>query len=65
MKSSRYFREQGAFGRRQAEEGRPVLEVYRKMVVSEQTFYLWKKKSRAWVWPRCGGCGSWRRRTAI
>ena len=44
MKSSRYSPEQVAFGLRQAEEGTPVAEVCRKMVISEQTFYRWKKR---------------------
>ena len=44
MKSSRYSPEQVAFGLRQAEEGTPVSEVCRKMGISEQTFYRWKKK---------------------
>ena len=33
-----------AFGLRQAEEGTLVSEVYRKMGISEQTFYRCKKK---------------------
>ena len=44
MKSSRYSPEQVAFGLRQAEEGTPVSEVCRKMGISEQTFYRWKKR---------------------
>ena len=44
MKNSRYTPEQVAFGLRQAEDGTPVSEVCRKMGVSEQTFYRWKKK---------------------
>ena len=44
MNSSRYSPEQGAFGLRQAEEGTPVSEVCRKMGISEQTFYRWKKR---------------------
>ena len=44
MKRSRYSPEQVAFGLRQAEEGTPVAEVCRKMGISEQTFYRWKKK---------------------
>ena len=39
MKSSRYSKEQVAFCLRQAEDGTPVAEVYRKMGISEQTFY--------------------------
>ncbi len=44
MKSSRYTAEQVAFAMRQAESGTPVPEVCRKMEISEQTFYRWKKK---------------------
>ena len=44
MKRSRYSPEQVAFGLRQAEEGTPVAEVCRKMGISEQTFYRWKKR---------------------
>jgi len=45
MKSSRYTAEQVAFAMRQAESGTPVPEVCRKMEISEQTFYRWKRKS--------------------
>lgn len=44
MKSSRYSPEQVALGLRQAEDGVPVAEVCRKMGISKQTFYRWKKK---------------------
>ena len=44
MRSSRYTPEQVAFGLRQAEESTPVSEVCRKMGISEQTFYRWKKR---------------------
>ena len=44
MKKSRYSEEQIAFALRQAEGGTPVRDVCRKMGVSEQTFYRWKKK---------------------
>jgi putative transposase len=43
MKKTRYTDEQIAFAIRQAETGTPVLEVIRKMGISEQTFYRWKK----------------------
>ena len=43
MKKSRYTEEQIAFALRQAETGTPVAEVIRKMGISEQTFYRWKK----------------------
>jgi len=44
MKRKRYTDEQIAFAMRQAEHGTPVVEVTRKMGISEQTFYRWKKK---------------------
>lgn len=43
MKKKRYTEEQIAFALRQAETGTPVREVVRKMGISEQTFYRWKK----------------------
>ena len=44
MKRSRYTNEQIAFALRQAESGTPVGEVCRKIGISEQTFYRWKRK---------------------
>ena len=44
MKKGKYSAEQVAFALRQAESGTPVPEVCRKMGISEQTFYRWKKK---------------------
>ena len=44
MKKSRYTEEQISYALQQAEHGTPVSEVIRKMGVSEQTFYRWKKK---------------------
>lgn len=44
MKKSRYTEEQIAFALKQAELGTPVLEVCRKLGVSEQTYYRWKNK---------------------
>lgn len=43
MKKSRYTEEQIAYALKQAETGTPVAEVIRRMGVSEQTFYRWKK----------------------
>jgi len=43
MKRSRYSAEQIAFALRQAESGTLATEVCRKMGISEQTFYRWKK----------------------
>ena len=44
MKSSKFTEEQIAFALKQAETGTPVKEVVRKMGITEQTFYRWKKK---------------------
>jgi putative transposase len=44
MKKSRFTEEQIAFALRQAESGTRVAEVCRKMGISEQTFFRWKKK---------------------
>lgn len=44
MKKSRFTEEQIAFALRQAESGTPIVEVCRKMGISEQTFFRWKKK---------------------
>jgi len=44
MKRKRYTEQQIAFALRQTESGTPVAEVTRKMGISEQTFYRWKKK---------------------
>jgi len=43
MKKTRYTEEQIGFALKQAETGTPVAEVIRRMGVSEQTFYRWKK----------------------
>ena len=43
MKKSRYAEEQISYALRQTETGTPVAEVIRRMGVSEQTFYRWKK----------------------
>ena len=44
MRSSKFTDEQIAFALRQTETGTPVKEVIRKMGITEQTFYRWKKK---------------------
>jgi putative transposase len=40
----KFTEEQVAYALKQAEHGTPVSEVIRKMGISEQTFYCWKKK---------------------
>jgi putative transposase len=44
MRSSKFTEEQIAFALKQAETGTQVKEVIRKMGITEQTFYRWKKK---------------------
>ena len=44
MKRSRFTEEQIAFTLRQAESGTAIQEITRKLGISEQTFYRWKKK---------------------
>ena len=44
MKRKRYTEAQIAFALRQHESGTPVGEIVRKLGISEQTFYRWKKK---------------------
>ena len=44
MKKTRFTEEQIASAMRQVEAGTPATEICRKLGVSEQTFYRWKKK---------------------
>lgn len=44
MKKSSFTDEQIAFALKQAETGTPIADIIRKMEISEQTFYRWKKK---------------------
>ena len=44
MKRKRYSGEQIVYALRQVEAGSVVVEICRKLGVSEQTFYRWKKK---------------------
>ena len=43
-KRKRYTDEQIAYALRQAESGTPVTEICRKLGVSQQTFYTWRRK---------------------
>lgn len=44
MRTSKFSPEQIAQALRQVESGTPVVEICRKLRVTEQTFYRWKKK---------------------
>jgi putative transposase len=44
LKKSRFTEEQIVAALRQAESGTPAVEVCRKLGVTEQTFYRWKRK---------------------
>lgn len=44
MKKSRFTEEQIVHAPRQVEAGMPAAELCRKLGVSEQTFYRWKRK---------------------
>jgi len=44
MRKSKFTQEQIAYALRQAEQGSTVAELCRKMGVSEQTFYTWRRK---------------------
>ena len=44
MKRKRFTEEQITYALRQAESGTPVAEICRKLGVTEQSFYRWKKK---------------------
>jgi putative transposase len=44
MKGKRFTEEQIALAMRQSEAGTAVSEIVRKLGISEQTFYRWKKK---------------------
>ena len=44
MKRKRFTEEQITYALRQAESGTPVAEICRKLSVTEQSFYRWKRK---------------------
>lgn len=44
MRTSRFSNEQIVQALRQAESGTPVVDICRKMAITETTFYRWKKR---------------------
>ena len=44
MRKSRFTEQQISYALKQAATGTPVAEVIRKMGITEQTFYRWKKQ---------------------
>ncbi|MCH1439182.1 MAG: transposase [Rubripirellula sp.] len=49
MKKSKFTDQQIAFALKQAETGTPIEEVCRKLGISQQNFYRWRKKfARLW-----------------
>lgn len=64
MRKTAFTEEQIAYTLRQAEACTPVPEVYRKLGISEQTFYRWKKKFAGMGWRSSAGCASCMARTA-
>ncbi len=44
MRKSRFTEEQIAYALRQVEQGTPVMQLCRKMGISEQTCYVWKRR---------------------
>ena len=49
MKTSKFSQQQIAFALRQAASGTAVADVCRQLVISDATFYVWKKTSRTWA----------------
>jgi putative transposase len=54
MKKKRFSVEQIVGVLKQAEVGVPVAELIRKVGISDQTFYRWKRHYVGWKWIRCG-----------
>jgi hypothetical protein len=74
MGKQRFSEEQIAYALRQADGGSSVTEIIRKLGVSEQTFYRWKKKfagtpeegdrkPQAGTCVKCGSCDGYERRS--
>jgi putative transposase len=63
MKTSRFSNEQIAMALRQVEAGSPVEEICRKLEISQNTFYRWKRSLEAWERRRSGSSASSAMRT--
>jgi putative transposase len=54
LKKAKFTEEQITYALRQAEAGTPMVEIYRKMGMIEQSFYCWKRKYAGsrndWQW---------------
>jgi hypothetical protein len=64
MKKSQFTEEQIAYALHEVEVGTPAAEICRKLGVSEQTFYRWKRNLLGWVSLSYAASSNWRRRTA-
>lgn len=58
------YGEQIAYALHEVEVGTAVAEICRKLGVSEQTFYRWKKKFMGWESLSYDASSNWMRRTA-
>ncbi len=55
VKKKRFTEEQIAYALAQESTGQTIAEICRRLGVSEQTFYRWKKSSARWACRRCVG----------
>jgi len=63
MKKSKFTEEQIAFALRQADSGTRVAEVCRKMGISEQSYYSWRKELGGTRWTMLNTLGNWTSKT--
>ena len=64
MKKSKFSEEQIATALRQIDAASPVLEVTRKLGISEATYYVWRKQYGQMAIAEIRRLRSWRRRIA-